>query len=124
LTRAEAAATRFSGYSEPGNLALEAFAAIPVSLKVAAHSIATVEGDGPVDPSHDSIVRYQSAHIPEAKPELVARSDHLVQADPRTVSEVRRILLIHLAEACPQGCTLGLGCPIPRRRALSSGSGL
>ena len=47
---------------------------------------------------------YQSAHIPEAKSELVVRSDHSVQSNPHTVSEVRRILLLHLVENCPQGC--------------------
>ena len=88
----------------PDNPALKAFAAIPVSPKVSAHSIIAVEGDGPVDTGDDGVVTYQSAHIPEAKSELVVRSDHSVQANPHTVSEVRRILLLHLAEACPKGC--------------------
>ena len=42
--------------------------------------------------------------IPEVKSELVVRSGHSVQSNPHTVAEVRRILLLHLAEACPQGC--------------------
>jgi pimeloyl-ACP methyl ester carboxylesterase len=89
----------------PDNPALAAFAAIPVSPKVAAHSIIAVEGDGPVETGDDGVVTYQSAHIPEAASELVVRSSHSVQSNPHTVSEVRRILLLHLAEACPQGCT-------------------
>ena len=89
----------------PDNPALKALAAIPVSPKVSAHSIIAVEGDGPVETGDDGVVTYQSAHIPEAKSELVVRSDHSVQANPHTVSEVRRILLLHLAEVCPQGCT-------------------
>jgi pimeloyl-ACP methyl ester carboxylesterase len=88
----------------PDNPALKAFAAIPVSPKVAAHSIIAVEGDGPVETGDDGVVTYQSAHIPEAKSELVVRSSHSVQSNPHTVAEVRRILLLHLAEACPQGC--------------------
>jgi hypothetical protein len=36
--------------------------------------------------------------------ELVVRSGHSVQGDPHTVAEVRRILLLHLAQVCPQGC--------------------
>jgi hypothetical protein len=89
----------------PDNPALKAFAAIPVSPNVAAPSIIAVEGDGPVETGDDGVVTYQSAHIPEAKSELVVRSGHSVQGDPHTVAEVRRILLLHLAEACPQGCT-------------------
>jgi hypothetical protein len=30
-----------------------------------------------------------------------------VQSDPRSVAEVRRILLLHLATACPKGCMPG-----------------
>jgi len=89
----------------PDNPALQALASIPVSPKVAAHSIIAVEGDGPIETGDDGVVTYQSAHIPEAKSELVVRSGHSVQGDPHTVAEVRRILLLHLAEACPQGCT-------------------
>jgi hypothetical protein len=89
----------------PDNPALQALASIPVSLKVAAHSIIAVEGDGPVETGDDGVVSYQSAHIPEAKSELVVRSGHSVQSNPHTVAEVRRILLLHLAEACPRGCT-------------------
>ena len=47
---------------------------------------------------------HQSAHIPEAVSELVVRAGHSVQSEPQTVREVRRILLLHLAEACPQSC--------------------
>ena len=89
----------------PGNPFLQAFAAIPVSPKVAAHSIIAVEGDGPIETGDDGVVAYRSAHIPEAKSELVVRSGHSMQSDPRTVREVRRILLLHLAETCPNGCT-------------------
>ena len=88
----------------PDNPALKALAATPVSPNVAAHSIIAIEGDGPVETGDDGVVSYQSAHIPEAKSELVVRSGHSVQANPNTVGEVRRVLLLHLAEACPKGC--------------------
>jgi DNA-binding transcriptional LysR family regulator len=88
----------------PSNPLLKAFAAIPVSPKIAAHSIIAVKGDGPVETGDDGIVSYQSAHIPEAVSELVVRSGHSVQSNPQTVREVRRILLLHLAQACPKGC--------------------
>ena len=87
----------------PENPLLAAFAAIPVSPSIAAHSIIAVQGDGPVETGDDGVVSYQSAHIPEAASELVVRSGHSVQSHPETVAEVRRILLLHLAEARPGG---------------------
>jgi pimeloyl-ACP methyl ester carboxylesterase len=88
----------------PDNPALKAIAAIPVSPKVTAHSIIAVQGDGPIETGDDGVVTYKSAHIDGVASELVVRSGHSVQGDPHTVAEVRRILLLHLAEACPQGC--------------------
>lgn len=89
----------------PSNPLLQVFGSIPVSPKIAAHSIIAVQGDGPVETGDDGVVSYQSAHIKEAASELVVRSGHSVQSDPHTVAEVRRILLLHLASACPNGCT-------------------
>ena len=88
----------------PDNPALQALAAIPISPKVSAHSIIAVQGDGPIETGDDGVVTYKSAHIDGVASELVVRSGHSVQGDPRTVAEVRRILLLHLAQACPQGC--------------------
>jgi pimeloyl-ACP methyl ester carboxylesterase len=88
----------------PANPLLQALAAIPVAPTVAAHSIIAVQGDGPVETGDDGVVRYQSAHIPEAVSELVVRAGHSMQAEPETVREVRRILLLHLAAVCPTSC--------------------
>jgi pimeloyl-ACP methyl ester carboxylesterase len=88
----------------PDNPLLKTFAAIPISPNVAAHSIIAVQGDGPVETGDDGVVTYKSAHIDGVESELVVRSGHSVQANPNTVAEVRRILLLHLAQACPQGC--------------------
>jgi pimeloyl-ACP methyl ester carboxylesterase len=88
----------------PGNPFLTTLAAIPVSPNVAAHSIIAVQGDGPVDAGDDGVVTYRSAHIQGVASELIVRSDHSVQSNPHTASEVRRILLLHLAETCPQDC--------------------
>jgi pimeloyl-ACP methyl ester carboxylesterase len=88
----------------PANPLLQALAAIPVAPTVAAHSIIAVQGEGPVETGDDGVVSYQSAHIPEAVSELVVRAGHSVQAEPETVREVRRILLLHLADVCPQSC--------------------
>jgi pimeloyl-ACP methyl ester carboxylesterase len=87
------------------NPLLQAFAATPVAPSVKAHSIIAIAGDGPVESGDDGVVSYQSAHIPEAASEVVVRAGHSVQSHPETVREVRRILLLHLAEACPTGCT-------------------
>ena len=103
----------------PTNPALKALAAIPVAPSVAAHSIIAVEGNGPVETGDDGVVSYQSAHISEAQSELVVRSDHSVQSNPHTVDEVRRILLLHLAENCVQGCA---ALAAPDQTAASYGS--
>jgi len=95
----------------PANPLLQALAAIPVAPTVAAHSIIAVQGDGPVETGDDGVVTYQSAHIPEAVSELVVRAGHSVQSEPETVREVRRILLLHLAEVCPTSCV-----PVPARQ--------
>jgi pimeloyl-ACP methyl ester carboxylesterase len=103
----------------PSNPLLQALAETPVSPKIAAHSIIAVEGNGPIETGDDGVVSYQSAHIPEAVSELVVRSGHSMQSDPHTVREVRRILLLHLAEACPTGCA-PVTADLVRRGAAAS----
>jgi pimeloyl-ACP methyl ester carboxylesterase len=89
----------------PDNPLLQTFAGIPIAPQVAANSIIPVLGDGPVETGDDGVVTYKSAHIDGVESELVIRNaGHSVQSDPRTVAEVRRILVLHLAEACPDGC--------------------
>lgn len=88
----------------PGSPLISTLSAIPVAPTVAAHSIIAVEGDGPVETGDDGVVEYRSAHIEEAQSELVVRSGHSVQANPKTVAEVKRILLLHWAQSCPDGC--------------------
>jgi pimeloyl-ACP methyl ester carboxylesterase len=78
---------------------------IPVAPTVTAHSIIAVQGDGPVETGDDGVVEYRSAHIDEAASELVIRSSHSVQSNPKAVAEVRRILLLQWQSACPQGCS-------------------
>ena len=86
----------------PNSPLIRAVSKIRVSTQVAAHSIIAVRGDGPVESGGDGVVKYASAHIEEAQSELVVRSGHSCQADPRTIAEVRRILLLHAAETCAQ----------------------
>jgi hypothetical protein len=91
----------------PGSPFITTIASIPVAPTVAAHSIIAVRGDGPVETGDDGVVKYSSAHIDEAASELVVRSGHSVQSNPRTVAEVRRILMLQWQSACPQGCASG-----------------
>jgi pimeloyl-ACP methyl ester carboxylesterase len=92
----------------PNSPLIRAISKIPVSPQVKAHSIIAVKGEGPVESGGDGVVKYASAHIEEAQSELVVRSGHSCQADPRTISEVRRILLLHAAEICARA---HVGCP-------------
>jgi pimeloyl-ACP methyl ester carboxylesterase len=96
----------------PGSPLVRTLAPMPVAPGVATHSIIAVLGDGPVEEGTDGVVAYSSAHIDGVESELVVRSGHSLQANPHTIEEVRRILLLHAADAC----LAGIGCP-------SAGSG-
>jgi Alpha/beta hydrolase family len=89
----------------PGSPFSTTLASIPVAPSVAAHSIIAVKGEGPVQNGGDGVVQYNSAHIDEAASELVVRSGHSVQSNPKTIAEVRRILLLHWQTVCPKGCS-------------------
>jgi pimeloyl-ACP methyl ester carboxylesterase len=91
----------------PGSPFITTIASIPVAPTVTAHSIIAVRGDGPVETGDDGVVKYSSAHIDEAASELVVRSGHSVQSNPKTVAEVRRILMLQWQSACAQGCASG-----------------
>jgi len=86
---------------------IKSLASIPVAPGVAAHSIISVKGDGPVENGDDGVVQYQSAHIGGVESELVVRSPHSCQGNPVTIEEVRRILLEHAEKACQEG----IACP-------------
>ncbi len=75
-------------------------ASIPVDPGVIAHSIIPVRGGPPPAGQDDGVVTFESAHIEEAKSELVVFHDgHSTQSSPQTIEEVRRILREHLAES-------------------------
>jgi pimeloyl-ACP methyl ester carboxylesterase len=84
----------------PSQPFIKTLAAIPLSPDVPAHSIIPVLGDGPLEDEVDGVVAYQSAHIEGVDSEIVIHhSGHSTQGDPRTVDEVRRILLLHTDKA-------------------------
>ena len=84
----------------PGQPFIKALASLPVAPGVTAHSIIPVVGDGPLEDEVDGVVAYKSAHIEGVESEVVIHhSGHSTQGDPRTVDEVRRILLEHIETA-------------------------
>jgi hypothetical protein len=72
----------------------------PLAPGVKAHSIIAI---GDADPAHpegadDGVVEYASAHVEGVESELLVPGGHSCQSDPRTIREVRRILLEHLRQ--------------------------
>jgi len=89
------AATSLDGMS-PDNPGLLALAEIPVRPPIKAHSIIAVKGDAVPPEGDDGVVKYTSAHLEGVESECVVRSGHSCQDKPKTIEEVRRILLEHL----------------------------
>jgi hypothetical protein len=87
----------------PRSRFLRTLADIPVAPGVAVNSIVAVQGSGPVEDGSDGVVEYRSAHLDGVESELVVRSSHSTQDQPDTIEEVRRILLLHAANAGPHG---------------------
>ncbi|HEU4427514.1 MAG TPA: alpha/beta fold hydrolase, partial [Myxococcota bacterium] len=82
---------------KPGNPFLQALSSLPLAPGVVAHSIIPVKKDGPPEGQNDGVVEYSAAHIDGVESELIVRSPHSVQGNPRAVAEVKRILREHLA---------------------------
>jgi hypothetical protein len=79
----------------PGHPFILGLQAIPVAPSVKVNSIIAVEGDGPLEQGDDGVVKYTAAHIEPVESELVVKSAHSVQGNPRAIEEVRRILRLH-----------------------------
>jgi pimeloyl-ACP methyl ester carboxylesterase len=92
----------------PGSPLIRGGQDITVAPGVHVHSIIPVQGDGPVELGDDGVVKYESAHIEGVESERIVRSSHSTQSNPVTIDEVRRILLLQLATACPLGHCTGL----------------
>jgi pimeloyl-ACP methyl ester carboxylesterase len=105
----------------PGSPLITGLSDVPVAPGIPAHSIVAVRGNGPVEDGSDGVVRYQSAHIEGVESERIVRSGHSVQANPQTVLEMRRILLLHVEEACREK---GIGCRPTSKRSCANSSPL
>ena len=75
---------------------------MPIQPGIHAHSIIGVKGE-PKEKSSDGVVSYQSAHLEDVESERVVQVGHSSQANPEVVSEVRRILILHLKDAIARG---------------------
>ncbi|MCP4690980.1 MAG: hypothetical protein GY859_23215 [Desulfobacterales bacterium] len=82
----------------PKNRGLLAMAEIPLAPGIKGHSIIAVKDDEDPLQGDDGVVEYQSAHVDWVESELIVQSGHSCQGHPLTIEEVRRILLLHLAE--------------------------
>lgn len=73
----------------------------PFAPEVPYHSIIGSRSATDLDWITDSVVPYESSHLPGARSELLVESDHSVHATMPAILEVRRILKLHLAEGSP-----------------------
>ena len=93
------AVPRSTDNMNPGSHFVKAYASIPLSPSVQAHSIIAVDNpDDPKEEWDDGVVTYQSAHIEGVQSELVVRSGHSAQDNPEAIEEIRRILIENLKD--------------------------
>ena len=81
---------------------LTAIQKMPIQTGVKAHSVIGRVGKGRVELSNDTVVPYASSHVSWTASELVIDANHFCQDDPRTIAEIRRILLLQLSEQSPR----------------------
>jgi hypothetical protein len=62
--------------------------------------IIALQGSGPIEDSDDAVVKYKSSHLDGLASAYIVHSGHATQSNPYTIAEVRRILLLHAADAC------------------------
>jgi hypothetical protein len=83
---------------------LIALAAQPISPQITFHSIIANNRRGWfITPKEigDGLVSYSSAHLDGAVSECIVQANHMCEADPEVISEVKRILTVHVY-ACPR----------------------
>jgi len=83
---------------DPDNQMLKSLEALPYDPAVPCHSIIGNREQAGVPAGSDGIVPYWSSHIDNAVSERVFKSGHSVQQTAPAIEELRRILLLHLAE--------------------------
>ena len=71
---------------------------LPISREVPYHSIIGIRDATQGPGSSDGVVIYDSSHLDGAVSEYLVHATHSCVANPYTISEVKRILLLHLQE--------------------------
>jgi pimeloyl-ACP methyl ester carboxylesterase len=72
---------------------------LPVAQWVTAHSVIGKIGYGPLETSSDGVVPYSSSHIDWSASEQIIPESHFCQDSSDAITELRRILKLHLGEA-------------------------
>jgi pimeloyl-ACP methyl ester carboxylesterase len=86
---------------EAENPLLTAVNVPPIAPEVVYHSIiANIHHKTVPEKISDGFVDYQSAHLEGATSECIVAASHVCEANPEVIAEVRRILMVHLGEAC------------------------
>jgi hypothetical protein len=82
---------------DPDNSTMKYLAGIPVDPRIHTHSIIPIGDASEPAGADDGVVEYESAHLEGVDSEILVPSMHSCQSHPRTLIEMRRILLAHLA---------------------------
>ena len=82
----------------PESRLIPPFSELEISPGVTYHTIAGDRGKGGGEKSSDGIVPYWSSHLDGAASEIVVPKNHIVHDHPAAITEVRRVLLLHLEE--------------------------
>jgi pimeloyl-ACP methyl ester carboxylesterase len=85
--------TSISGLS-PSNPLFKALDKLPIEAPH--HSIIGDRGRGDSPNSSDGVVPYWSSHLDSAQSEVIVPTDHGAMKSPKTVAEIRRILLLQI----------------------------
>jgi pimeloyl-ACP methyl ester carboxylesterase len=86
----------------PTNRFVIAINTIPITPGIPYHTIMGDRGKGDAPNSSDGIVPYWSSHMDGAKSELVVPSGHGAHQNPKTIQEVRRILMLNAEHGEPR----------------------
>jgi hypothetical protein len=111
----------------PSDPYIRASAGIPIAPGITANSIIALRPGESRETGGDGVVKFQSAHIDGVESEFVVASSHSTQANPNTIEEVRRILLLHAERSACTDRQLGaqvstslIAMPeVPRRLAAA-----
>jgi len=84
---------------EAGGPLLSTLDMLPIAPGVAYHSIiANIRPGASLETSNDGFIDYQSAHMNGAMSECIVSATHFCESDRAVITEVQRILHVHLAE--------------------------